>query len=39
MRDHPAFHQDFEVHGGDFARAGEVSCLIKNLLKELGIEG
>ena len=37
MRDHPAFHQDFEVHGGDFARAGEVSCLIKNLLKELGI--
>ena len=37
MRDHPAFHQDFEVQGGDFTRAGEVSCLIKNLLKELGI--
>ena len=32
-----AFRQEFEVKGGDFAKAGEVSCEIKNLLKELGL--
>ena len=30
--------QEFEVKGGDFARAGAVSCQIKNLLKELGLK-
>jgi len=38
MADYPAFHEDFEVQGGDFTRAGDVSCRIKNLLKELGID-
>jgi serine/threonine-protein kinase RsbT len=31
------FRQEFPVKGGDFSRAGEVSCEIKNLLKELGL--
>ena len=31
------FRQEFPVKGGDFARAGEVSWAIKNLLKELGL--
>ena len=30
--------QEFEVKGGDFAHAGAVSCRIKNLLKELGLQ-
>jgi serine/threonine-protein kinase RsbT len=29
------FKQEFPVNGSDFSRAGEVSCEIKNLLKEL----
>lgn len=33
-----ALHQEFEVEGGDFAHAGNVSCRIKNLLKELGLQ-
>jgi anti-sigma regulatory factor (Ser/Thr protein kinase) len=33
-----ALHQEFEVKGGDFAHAGAVSCRIKNLLKELGLQ-
>jgi len=32
-----AFRQAFPVKGGDFSRAGDVSCLIKNLLKEIGV--
>jgi anti-sigma regulatory factor (Ser/Thr protein kinase) len=31
------FKQEFPVNGSDFSRAGEVSCEIKNLLKELGL--
>jgi anti-sigma regulatory factor (Ser/Thr protein kinase) len=31
------FKQEFPVKGSDFSRAGEVSCEIKNLLKELGL--
>ncbi len=33
------FRQDFPVKGGDFAKAGTVACRIKELLKELGIDG
>ena len=33
-----ALQQEFEVKGGDFARAGAVSCQIKNLLKEIGLK-
>jgi len=32
------FKQEFSVKGNDFSRAGEVSCEIKNLLKELGLD-
>jgi serine/threonine-protein kinase RsbT len=31
------FQQEFQVKGGDFSHAGEVSVEIKNLLKELGL--
>jgi anti-sigma regulatory factor (Ser/Thr protein kinase) len=31
------FRQTFEIQGGDFSRGGEVSCEVKNLLKELGL--
>lgn len=33
-----AFRQGFPVRGGDFARGGEASCRIKDLLKELGFD-
>jgi len=32
-----SFQQEFEIKGGDFVRAGEAACEIKNLLKELGL--
>ena len=31
------FRQKFEIKGGDFSRGGEVSCEVKNLLKEIGL--
>jgi len=31
------FRQQFEIKGGDFSRGGEVSCEVKNLLKEFGL--
>ncbi|MCJ7589449.1 MAG: ATP-binding protein [Candidatus Aminicenantes bacterium] len=37
MNEENAYQQEFQVKGGDFTRAGEVSCEIKNLLKELGL--
>ena len=37
MNEENALRQEFQVKGGDFSRAGEVSCEIKNLLKELGL--
>lgn len=37
MNDDTAFRQEFRVEGGDFVRAGGVSCEIKNLLKEFGL--
>jgi serine/threonine-protein kinase RsbT len=33
-----AFRQRFPVAGGDFSRAGEVSCAVKELLKDLGLD-
>ncbi len=31
------FGQGFIIKGGDFANAGEVSCKVRNILKEIGI--
>jgi anti-sigma regulatory factor (Ser/Thr protein kinase) len=33
-----AFRQVFTIQGGDFARAGQASCEIKELLKEIGLD-
>ena len=33
-----AFRQEFSVKGGDFAKAGEIACQIKDLLKDLGLD-
>lgn len=38
MKDETAFTQEFAVKGGDFARAGEASWKIKNLLNDLGFD-
>jgi len=32
------FKQKFEINGGDFVNAGESSCKIRNILKEIGID-
>jgi len=32
------FRQEFPVKGGDFAKAGAVACLIKDLLKDMGLD-
>jgi serine/threonine-protein kinase RsbT len=37
MTEDTSFQQEYEIKGGDFTHAGEVSCEIKNLLKELGL--
>ncbi len=37
MNAEAAFEQEFKVEGGDFTRGGEVSCEVKNLLRDLGI--
>jgi anti-sigma regulatory factor (Ser/Thr protein kinase) len=37
MTEEIVFEQEFPVKGGDFSRAGHVSCKIKNLLQELGL--
>ncbi len=38
MKPVDALTQQFVIHGGDFVKAGEVSCHIKNLLKEIGLD-
>jgi len=38
MTEDAAFHEDFTVKGGDFQHAGEASCEVKTLLKELGLD-
>jgi anti-sigma regulatory factor (Ser/Thr protein kinase) len=37
MKPDDALIQQFSIKGGDFANAGDVSCRIKNLLKEIGL--
>ncbi len=32
------YEQKYEIKGGDFINAGESSCKIRNILKEIGIE-
>jgi len=32
------YRQEFPVKGGDFAKAGAVACLIKELLKDMGLD-
>lgn len=32
------FRREFSVKGGDFSKAGDVACRIKDLLKELGLD-
>lgn len=38
MAGEPLFRKRFTVEGGDFARAGEASVEIKNILKEVGYD-
>jgi anti-sigma regulatory factor (Ser/Thr protein kinase) len=33
-----SYHHEFPVKGGDFAKAGNAACEIKELLKDLGLE-
>ncbi len=33
-----AFRQGFALRGGDFTRAGQASCEVKELLKEIGLD-
>jgi len=35
--DKPCFEQSFEITGGDFINAGEVSSKIKKILQEMGV--
>lgn len=38
MAEDKAFRTEFTVKGREFSRAGDASCRIKNLLKDIGIE-
>jgi serine/threonine-protein kinase RsbT len=38
MTGRAAFRQSFTVRGGDFVRAGQASCEIKEILKEIGLD-
>ena len=37
MNGRAIFRQEFQVKGGDFAKAGTVACRIKELVKEIGL--
>jgi len=37
MDEDKKFVQEYEIRGWDFTRAGEASCEIKNLLKDIGV--
>jgi len=37
MTEDASYRQEYEIKGGNFTHGGEVSCEIKNLLKELGL--
>ena len=38
MPEENVFEQAFPVKGGDFANAGEASCQVKEILKEIGVD-
>jgi anti-sigma regulatory factor (Ser/Thr protein kinase) len=38
MASNVVFQQDFTIQGGDFVNAGESSCKIRTILKEIGID-
>lgn len=38
MSSEVVFQQNFKIDGGDFASAGESSCKIRTILKEIGID-
>ena len=37
MKNKVLFQHEFEIQGGDFVNAGESSCKIRNILREIGI--
>jgi anti-sigma regulatory factor (Ser/Thr protein kinase) len=38
MASQDTFHQKFKIKGGDFIKAGESSCEIRNILKGIGVD-
>jgi len=38
MDDENRLHQNFEISGGDFSKAGNISTKIKEILQEIGID-
>lgn len=32
------FHEEFTIRGGDFANAGDASCRIRRILKDIGVD-
>ncbi len=34
----PIFEQEFNIKGGDYVNAGEASCKIRSILREIGID-
>jgi serine/threonine-protein kinase RsbT len=38
MASQNTFHQKFKIRGGDFIKAGESSCEIRNILKGIGVD-
>ncbi|MCX7994733.1 MAG: ATP-binding protein [candidate division WOR-3 bacterium] len=38
MNQEAILSEEFEISGGDFVNGGRASCLIKNILKEIGID-
>jgi len=34
----PIFHDEFKIQGGNFANAGDASCKIRRILKEIGVD-
>jgi len=37
MQSESLFQQEYKIQGGDFVKAGESSCKIRNMLREIGI--
>ncbi|UCD19346.1 MAG: ATP-binding protein [candidate division WOR-3 bacterium] len=38
MRPEALFQKEFTIQGGDFVNAGESSCMIRNTLREIGVD-